>query len=274
MALLLALVLASGTQAQWAEKTSAIRDQLPSTLPDELSLVEHEPQKYHLITTWYNRDARGDATAKFVISADYTRGLPGDSVYWTNMQIEVFADPAAATSDTINVESLEGLSYRSPHDIARPGLFSRFPADESRHLLQTLIWDAIGLETFAWTYFDRLELNKTLKAAEFEGFDVQLGQWGSLKMKNLRLTWTGISRLNGELCAVINYESFVNPAFSGPETTPTAGRSLYWGVIYVSLEDKQIEYGTMNEDVVLRLPASGEARILNIQRAAMLEKIP
>ena len=63
-------------------------------------------------------------------------------------------------------------------------------------------------------------------------------------MKNLELTWVGISRLNDELCMVIDYESFVNPVNSSSPGMTVQGRSLYRGIIYISLEDKQIEYAT------------------------------
>lgn len=239
-------------------------------LPEDLELEENSPQKYVLTTSWYNRDVRGDATAKFIIRGEYTRGLGGGKVRWNNVMIEVFENPEGAGSDTLAQDWMEGFSYRSPEDIASQELFASFPANETTHLLRTLVWDAIAFETFAWNYFDILELNKTISPADMEEFSVRMADWGTIQMKNLKLTWTGISKNNGELCALIQYESFVNPVLSFGVT----GRSLYWGRVWVSLEDKEIEYATLNEDVNMEMttPGKGE-RFLNIQREVTFARI-
>jgi hypothetical protein len=240
-----------------------VQAEAPRRLPADLELREEGPQHYRVTTVWHNRDAEGNATGKYVMSGLYTRGLEGRAVRWNDVRIAVFRDPEGADADTLFQDTMEGFSYKSPEDISNPMLFARLPADETRHLLGTLIWDAVAIEAFAWTWFDKLELNSVYRPAEFEDFTVQMGDWGTLKMQDLRLRWTGESMINGEKCAVIHYESFVNPVRS----LGMNGRSLYWGTILVSLEDKQIEHGTLNEDVLINRPPSGDASgILNIQR--------
>ena len=56
---------------------------------------------------------------------------------------------------------------------------------------------------------------------------------------------------------------------------PVIGRSLYWGDIYISLSDMQIEYATMNEDVIMEINTSTlpEKKRLNVQREVKFEKI-
>jgi hypothetical protein len=53
------------------------------------------------------------------------------------------------------------------------------------------------------------------------------------------------------------------------------GRSNYWGVIWVSLVTKQIEYATINEQVVgdLKLPGSDTTQIVNVFRTGAMEPI-
>ncbi len=235
----------------------------PARLPTDLELREDGPQRYRVTTVWHNRDAEGKATGKYVMSGLYTRGLEGGAVRWNDVRIAVFRDPEGADADTLFQETMEDFSYKSPEDVSDPMLFARLPTDETRHLLGTLIWDAVAIEAFAWTWFDKLELNYVYRPAEFEDFTVQMADWGTLKMRDLRLRWTGESMMNGKKCAVIHYESFVNPVRSAGMN----GRSLYWGTILVSLEDKQIEHGTLNEDVLIKRPSSGDlSGILNIQR--------
>jgi hypothetical protein len=140
-------------------------ESVPESLPTELSLKQDVPQTYNVTTLWNNRDANGNATGKFIISAEYTRGLPGDSVRWNNVMIEIFQNPTGSASDTVLVQELEDFTYQSPVDIARPDFFASFPADESRHLLQTLIWDAVGIEVFAWNFWESLQLNRPFRPA-------------------------------------------------------------------------------------------------------------
>lgn len=211
-------------------------DQYLSALPKGLTLQEKGSQKYRVTTNWLNRDLYGNTTGKFIITGEYTRGLEIGFVRWNNVQIAVFQDPTKPNSDTLSQEWMEGFSYKSPDDIARVDFFKNFPTDETRHLLRTLIWDAIGIETFAWTYFDKLRLNEFYRASDFEEFTVQMAGWGTLKMKDLKLKWTGISKMNDETCAVIQYESFANPIKSISMIMAVKGRSLYWGCIWVSLE--------------------------------------
>lgn len=236
---------------------------VPQHLPADLELREDGPQHYEVTTVWHNRDAVGEATGKYVMSGLYTRGLEGGDVRWNDVRIAVFRDPEGAVADTLFQETMENFSYKSPEGVADPMLFARLPADETRHLLGTLIWDTVAVEAFAWTWFDKLEMNSPYRPAEFEDSTVQMADWGTLKMQGLRLRWTGESTMNGEKCAVIQYESLVNPVRS----VGMNGRSLYWGTILVSLEDKQIEHGTLNEDILIKRPPSGDSSgILNIQR--------
>lgn len=245
-----------------------------SIVPGELTLREDEPQAYVLTTQWHNRDLYGNLTDEYIITGGYTRALEDGLVRWKNVYIIFPHDSEETPADSVFQESVEGWSYKSPEDIASAGFFDRLPSDESQHLLRTLIWDAVVFETFAWTYFDKLELNETVEASEFEDFTAQMADWGKLVMKDLRLTWTGITKLNGEACAVIDYRSWANPVDSSSILMSVKGRSLYWGEIWISLEDKQIERATMNEDVIMEM-ISGHAapKYQNMQREVTFEKI-
>lgn len=267
------LIIIFGLNISYAQENSAqtlsIEEYL-SNLPANLTLKENTPQKYRLTTNWHNRDLNGNATGKFIISGEYTRAVENQNVRWNNVQIEVFRDPIKPDSDTLFQEWMEGFSYKSPDDIAKPDIFNNFPADETTHLLRTLIWDAVTFEAFAWTYFDKLMLNESIGPSDFEDITLPMSDWGTIKMKGLKLSWIGVSKINDEICALIQYESFVNPV----KSLGVSGRSLYWGSIWVSLEDKQIEYAKLNEDVNMELMTSPQSKkYLNIQREVELKKI-
>lgn len=89
------------------------------------------------------------------------------------------------------------------------------------------------------------------------------------------MRWTGISEVNDEVCALLLYRSLANPV-QYSAAMGTNGRSLYWGNIWVSLADKQVEYFTMIEDVFLEIPMPGESakRVMNLQREVTFERVP
>ncbi|HDS07492.1 MAG TPA: hypothetical protein ENO05_07680 [Bacteroides sp.] len=52
------------------------------------------------------------------------------------------------------------------------------------------------------------------------------------------------------------------------------GRSLYYGEIWISLDDKQVEYASMVEDVVMELESAlfPDAPFINLQREIVFNK--
>jgi hypothetical protein len=118
--------------------------------------------------------------------------------------------------------------------------------------------------------FESLPPNEFARVDEFEDFDVQMGDWGNLKMRDLRVKWSGVAMMHGEPCAVVLYQSFSNPVIAGP----IRGRSCYWGQFWLSREDGEIECLTLNEDVILDVPTgAGSSEILNMQREVRFEKV-
>ena len=65
--------------------------------------------------------------------------------------------------------------------------------------------------------------------------------------------------MNNEVCAIIKYSVMNNPLQLDFDNVTVSGRSHYWGEIYVSLSDKQIEYVTLLEDVITNVRIEGQA---------------
>ncbi len=249
-------------------------DEYFSKLPAGLKLVEDVPQKYDITSVINNRDIKGKLINKIILTAKYTRALKGDSVLWNNVRMFPSQGMAKSNAEGILIECMEGLLYKLSGNIVKEEFYKDFPQNETRNLLKTLIWDAATIETFGWNFFHKLELNKNFKPADFDDFSVKMGALGTLKMKELNMTWAGISKRNGEVCALIHYRSFANPVVSATNKMSLMGRSLYWGCIWISLKDKQIEYGTLNEDVVLEMtfPGVPEKRTIDMQREFIFKK--
>lgn len=267
------LVMATCTHAQAGTSRSVNLSEYFSEIPAGLTLQEDEPQIYVVTSYFHNRDIYGKPTSKALITAEYTRALDDGLVRWNNVRIATWQDSTQSFSEGRLFECMENLTYRSPDDIANPDLYKDFPKDDTQHLLRMLIWDAIGIETYAWTWFDKLRPNKTVHASDFEDYIVQMADWGILRLKDLELKWAGISEMNDDICALIQYQSFCNPTESMSPAMTAKGRSLYWGAILVSLEDKQIEYGTLNEDIVMEtITGNSGGRRMNMQREVVFEK--
>ena len=102
--------------------------------------------------------------------------------------------------------------------------------------------------------------------------DVPLAGAGSFQNRQIELTWLGLSRRNGELCALIQYRAFLNKLKINLGDTHLKGKSSYWGEIWVSLEDKQIEHATLYEDVLLETPRPPGSQLVSVFREGILEK--
>src|SRR5262249_9921240 len=86
--------------------------------------------------------------------------------------------------------------------------------------------------------------------------------------------WAGISKRNSKTCALIQYRAFFNKVNIWVGNMSFQGRSHDWGDIWVSLEDKQIEYATLFEDVLLefKLPGQQAKQFVNPFRQATFQK--
>ena len=134
-----------------------------------------------------------------------------------------------------------------------------------------------GIEAFAWVYYDSLKLNQDYAPEELRG-KVDLAGAGYFENKNIKLNWTGITRMKGELCAIIQFLAMDNPLefnseFGGAQIS-VKGRSHYWGNVLISLEDKQIEQAILYEDVVMKVNIPGvQNEITNTTRELKLDKL-
>jgi hypothetical protein len=229
------------------------------------------PQTYELEYNFFNRDIAGTTRSRTLITADYTRGLEDGGIRWNGVRIASTSDPDAPMSPGDPLEVMEGFQYGVSEEIVQESLYERFPNSDLRDLIKTMVWDGMMIEMFDMMMadFEGLRLNEFHDVPDYEGTEIEMCGWGTLKMRDLRLKWSGVSRTHGELCAVILYQSLSNPVDAGP----IRGRSCYWGQLWISLEDWQIECLTLNEDIVLEIP-TGDAgsQILDMQRRVKFEK--
>jgi len=246
-----------------------------SQLPKNLKLREDQPQKYKLTFDYINLDTLGNPTGKERITGEYVRALPDAKVRWSNVRIakaKAFDQPFPE-GEIQNY--MEGFTYQlSKHaDMLKKEFFPGFPEIEIKS--KNLVWDMHMIEQFAWDDFDKLELNQPY-AIQSQPEDVPLAGAGTFQNRQIELTWVGLSKRNNEICALIQYQALMNKFTTSMMNMSFQGRSHYWGNIWVSLKNKQIEYATLTEDVLVefKLPGQGQGpkQMIGVLRKGTVEK--
>ncbi|MBD3349316.1 MAG: hypothetical protein GF400_09015 [Candidatus Eisenbacteria bacterium] len=238
--------------------------------PGEPARAPGTPQTYSLDYGLHVRDVSGVVQSRTQVRGEYTRKLEGDRFRWN--AVTIAGGGEGVLSDPAPLAIMEGFEYGLSEEIVDESLYECFPGNDLRDLAKTMVWDGMMLELVDMTLdaVGPMPLNEFVPVETFEGFEVAMCDWGKLEMRDLRLKWSGVSMMHGEPCGVALYQSFANPV----DAEPTRGRSCYWGQFWVSLEDREIECLTLNEDVVLETPVvGGPASLLNIQREVRFEKI-
>jgi hypothetical protein len=267
------LVLTSGFMAFSQKKSTVnVTELLKSgTLPQNLELKD-ELQKYVVTTDHFNSDIFGNFFNKMRVKGEYTRGLENGKVKWNNCTIAMAMSRDAEFPAGAPISYMEDFSYLVTADMLNPENFSTFT--ENSAFAKNLIWDMMAIEGFGWSAWDKLKLNEPYSAKDFNG-KMDLAGQGSFENKDVVFTWTGISKRNSENCAVIEYRTMNNPLDYSGEGMTMKGRSHYWGTIWVSLQDKQIEHAVLYEDVVMEmnLPGQTNKQIMNATREISFVKV-
>jgi hypothetical protein len=206
------------------------------------------------------------------VKGEYTRGFEKGKAKWNNVSIAMAMSRDAEFPTGNPVDYMENFTYNISEDMLKPEAFATF--GENSAFTKNLIWDMMAIEGFAWSSFEKLKLNVPMSDERFNG-KLDLAGQGSFENKDVQITWTGISQRNGETCAVIEYRTFNNPLEYSGEGMAMKGRSHYWGTIWVSLEDKQIEHAVLYEDVIMEmnLPGQTNKQIMNAVREISFVKV-
>jgi hypothetical protein len=236
-------------------------------LPKDLELDKSIQQTYLMTTNYIDFDMFGNFKKETQILGEYTNGLKNEKVKWNNVFISNRNSDEQSFYESRKMNSMEDFSYVPSTKMLNPESFPAFSSNTTQ--LQNLVWDMMAFEVFAWEYFDSLKLNVEF-VAKSANTEVDLAGSGTFENKDIRLNWNGISKINNEICAIIEYTAMNNPLMIKNDFIDIKGRSHYWGYVYVSLEDKQIEYAMMNEDVIMEIKFPGQE---NAQSANTIRKI-
>ena len=242
------------------------------TLPAGTTVKDSGPRTYRFVVEYNSANARGETLLRQRLTGKYTRGLPGGEVIWRNVTEATANGPTGPFGTTEKRDFMEGFRYlNNLGESMMPDFFKAFPP--SAIMERNLVWDTGMLEMFGQNYFDHLKLNEPFHILSDQ--NVNTPGVGTFHNRDVVLQWMGRSRRNGEDCALINYEAFLNPIDISVVGMTLKGRSDYWGQIWVSLASRQIEYGTLNEMVVgeMKIPGQDTAQPMNVFRSGTFEPV-
>ena len=141
---------------------------------------------------------------------------------------------------------MEGLRYTraEAEKLFTSGFLNKFPPGTEQE--RNLVLDLEMFDGFVQKFVDKLRLNQPIEGPSGQ---VPLGPGSSFENRRVLLTWTGISRRQGEDCLLVHYEALRNhfQITSGPVTV--TARSDYWGDMWIAARTRQIEYATLREEV-------------------------
>ncbi|HEX4065202.1 MAG TPA: hypothetical protein VHZ09_04195 [Acidobacteriaceae bacterium] len=244
----------------------------PTDLASIPALKDAGLRTYHFTVEYNDANSVGQIVRRQRVTGDYTRGFPNNEVAWNNVAIADADGPAAPFAAPQKRDFMEGFRYRDdlPGTMA-PDFFKSFPA--AAVLERNLVWDTGMFEWFGQQYLDKLRLNEPFHTGANQ--DVKMPGIGTFQNRDVVLEWLGRGRHNGQDCALIEYRAFLNPVDIAMSGMTMHARSDYWGQIWVSLANRQIEYATIYEEVTgeITLPGRTAAQPVSVFRIGRFEPV-
>jgi hypothetical protein len=242
-------------------------------LPHDLKMEHNIPQKYLMTEEYFNKGIDGNFMNKTKVTGEYTCGLGDGYVQWNNVYI-AYADSLKKVFPKGAMQNyMENMKYVPSGKMLDSSSFEKFPVFPDGIFAKNLIWDMMAIESYAWLYFDSLKLNCPYFAAETYS-KVPIANLGLYEHTNVQICWIGISMINNEICAIIEYRAFDNIFDFNTPQFKSKGNEHYWGNVWVSLKDKQIEYAVMYSSTLQKLKITGlpQDLVVNTTREVRVEK--
>jgi hypothetical protein len=225
---------------------------LPSGKPENDGIL----RKYRMKAVYTSLDLYGNFTSKLMVSGDYTEGLKNNQVSWANVFISMSNEKSEMFNNGAKQDYMENITYVPSPKMLDKEAFKNFPSNTENIFARNLIWDMMTIEMFAWDYSDSLQLNKNYIIPEIRGA-FEMADIGTYEHAGIQLCWTGISLMNNEICAVIEYRAIDNKIKMDIKEINTRGTEQYWGTTWISLKTRQIEYAEMYGGTIQEIEVKG-----------------
>ncbi|MEI7524302.1 MAG: hypothetical protein WCJ95_08235 [Mariniphaga sp.] len=234
--------------------TKNVFNQIPANLK-----LPATPQRYLITTDYFNHTLQGAFIDKIRVSGTFTTNLPQNKEVWNKVSVAKSNQLNGSFDAGEPQNYMENFTYEPSEKILQPDFFKDFPFEAVQ--VKNLVWDMAGIEAFAWGHLDSLKLNKLYEVKKMNG-TVPLAGLGTFTNNNIQLIWKGVSLLNNELCALIDFRAMDNPLECnikmGEKDFSLKGTSHYWGTVYLSLSEKRFEYVELLENVMMEMKWSDQ----------------
>jgi hypothetical protein len=240
----------------FGQSQKAMTNKYMKKLPSGNPVNDGKLQKYRMTAVYINRDLYGKFTGKTKVTGDYTRGFTDGFVTWKNVFISgsnSFTDPFPAGTKQ---EYMENMRYIPSSKMLDKDAFKDFPSTPENVFARNLVWDMLTFDTYAWNFSDSLKLNKPYLIPGMH-FKFDMADIGNYEHNNITLCWKGISVMNGELCAVIDFNATDNILELNMPMINSKGTEQYWGTVWVSMKTKNIEQGIMYSGTIQEIEVKG-----------------
>jgi hypothetical protein len=238
----------------YSQNQKAVRKRYLTTLPS--GKPENKFGKYRMTAVYTNLDLYGNFTSKMLVTGDYTRGLENNQVKWNNVLISGSNKKSEPFYGGVKQDYMENIKYVPSSKMLETEAFKNFPVNSENVFARNLIWDMMTIEMFAWEYSDSLKLNLKYIIPKITG-EFNMADIGTYEHAGIQLCWTGISLMNNEMCAVIEYRAIDNKLKIVMEQIKTSGTEQYWGTTWISLESKLIEHAEMYGGTIQEIEVKG-----------------
>ena len=225
-------------------------------LPITSGKVGNDLLKYRMTAVYTNRDLYGNFMHKQKVSGEYTRGLENGFVSWNNVYLSGSDNFSEPFPEGKKQDYMENMKYVPSPQMLDASAFADFPAGTESVFAKNLVWDMMAIEGFAWDYTDSLKLNTVYRIPEIKG-EFTMADIGTYSHTEIQICWTGISAINNELCAVIDYRALDNKIEMAMEGFKTRGTEQYWGTTWVSLKTGVIESAVMYGGTIQEIEVMG-----------------
>jgi hypothetical protein len=228
----------------YGQKQKNVLKKYLQELPSGSPANDGNLQRYRMTAIYTNMDIYGNFTGKTKVTGDYTSGFEGGYAEWNNVFVSDSKNQSDPFGEGQKQEFMEDFKYIPSDNMMNEAAFKNFPTSIDNIYARNLIWDMMSIEIFAWRYNDSLKLNRTYVIPDIKG-EFNMADIGKYNHAAIQLCWTGISMINKELCAVIEYRALNNKLEIATGNIKTIGTEQYWGNTWISLKSKQIELAQM-----------------------------
>lgn len=233
------------------------------------------PTSYRLTIDWSQRDMDGEVMTHNIASGnimEISRQSFGENI--SRLEDWSLTNVSPQKRVLRQLVELEGRKLEIAWDnFTKLDFYKDFPPEQV-DLVRWIVQDKIAFDAFAQMHLDSLQLNVPFYPYFFQNHQGDFEQYVNFNTQKYSLTWLGFAEMNGKNCKLIYYKSMYNPIDADNDEMVMNGRSCFWGHIWIAPDMGQIEYATMNEDLVykFKLKANDFEQQVNMQREVTYEK--